>query len=63
MRKARFTYEQIVRILQKADRDPIAAFAKRHGVSEATIYVWRNRFGDMGTDDVKLTSPLNSGHF
>ena len=48
-----FTVEQIVRILQEADRDPIAAVAKRHGVSEASIYVWRKRFGDMGTDDVK----------
>ena len=47
-----FTVEQIVRILQEADRDPIAAVAKRHGVSEASIYVWRKRFGNMGTDDV-----------
>jgi putative transposase len=53
MRKARFTDEQIVRILQEADRDPIAAVAKWHGISEASIYVWRKRLGDMDTNDVK----------
>ena len=51
MKKARFTDEQIVRILQEADRDPIATVAKRHGVGESSIYVWRKPFGDMGTDD------------
>lgn len=35
MRKVLFTDEQIVRILQQADWDPIAAVAKRNGVSEA----------------------------
>jgi putative transposase len=50
MKKARFTDEQIVRILQEADRNPIAAVAKRHGVSEPSIYVWSKRFGDMGVD-------------
>ena len=40
MNKSRFTDEQIIRVLQAADRDPIAAVAKRHAVSEASIYVW-----------------------
>jgi putative transposase len=33
MKRARFSDEQIVRILQEADRSPIAEVAKRHGVS------------------------------
>jgi len=53
MKRARFTDEQIVRILQEADRAPVAEVAKRHGVSEPSIYAWRKKFGDMGTDDVK----------
>jgi putative transposase len=39
--------------LQEADRDPIAAGAKRHSISKASIYVWRKRFSDEGTDNVK----------
>ena len=53
MKKARFTDEQIARILQEADRDPIAAVAKRHGVGESSIDVWPKRFDDMDTEDVK----------
>ena len=41
MRKTRFTDERIVAILREADREPVAAVAKRHAVSEQTIYTWR----------------------
>jgi putative transposase len=58
MKRARFTDEQIVRILQEADRAPVAEVAKRHGVSEPLIYTWRKKFGDMDTDDVKRLKQL-----
>ena len=58
MKRARFSDEQIVRILQEADRSPIAEVAKRHGVSEPSIYSWRKKFGDLGTDDVKRLKQL-----
>ena len=60
MKKTRYSDEQIVRILREADKDSVAEVAKRHGVSEATIYAGRKKFGSMETDEVKRkrTGPL-----
>lgn len=58
MKKSRYSEEQIVRILRETDRDSIAEVAKRNGVSEASIYLWQKRFGEMQTNDVKRLKEL-----
>ena len=55
MRKA-----QMVAIIREADRETVPAVAKRHGISEQTIYTWRKRFGGLQANDMRRLRQLES---
>jgi putative transposase len=60
MRKSRFTDEQIVAMLRKADRSSVAEVAERHKVSERTICGWRKPFNGLERRDIKRLKALET---
>jgi putative transposase len=60
MRKSRFTDGQIVTMLRDAERTSVAETAKKHKVSEQTIYSWRSHFNGLQPQDIKRLKSLET---
>ena len=59
MKRTRFAEEQIIGILKEAEAGAKTAdLARRHGVSEATIYNWTAKYGGLEVSEAKRLRSL-----
>lgn len=59
MKQGRFSESQIVAILkQQASGQTVAQISREHGVSEATFYNWKAKYGGMQVSEVKRLKDL-----
>jgi putative transposase len=59
MKRKRFTEDQIITILREHEVGAKAGdLARKHGVSEATLYNWKAKYGGMDVSDAKRLKAL-----
>jgi putative transposase len=59
MKKQRFTEEQIISVLKEQEAGAKAAdLCRKHGISEATFYNWKAKYGGMEVSEAKRLKAL-----
>ena len=59
MKRARFTEEQIIAVLKEHEAGAKTAdLARKHGISEATLYNWKAKYGGMDVSEARRLKAL-----
>jgi putative transposase len=59
MKKSKFSEEQIATALRQVDAGaPVLEVTRKFGISEATYYVWRKRYGQMAIAEIRRLRQL-----
>ena len=59
MKRSKFSEEQIIGILREQEAgSPTAEGCRRHGISSATFYAWKAKFGGLEVSDAKRLKAL-----
>ena len=60
MKKGRFNQQQIIGILKQQESGrKVPELAREHGVSEATIYTWKSKYGGMDVNEAQRLKALD----
>jgi putative transposase len=59
MKRSRFSEEQIISILREQEAgSPTADVCRKHGISSATFYKWKSKFGGLEVSDARRLKAL-----
>jgi putative transposase len=59
MKKGRFSEEQIIGMLKRHEAGrKVVDLAREHGISEATIYTWKSKFGGLEVNEAQRLKSL-----
>ena len=61
MKKSKFSESQIVAILKEGEAGvPVAQILRKHGISQATYYTWKSRYGGASVAELKRLKELEA---